>query len=245
MENKNEEETLIMEFNYKNIVEEYFLDTGDISLYQKVSPNEKELIYEKIPLSINVYTLNDVFIHSGYEDNNSSTLTHFSKSNFIKYSNKIGNPNINNPFTFELSKLKSGYLINQYATIYKMSDKDKYSMEHRHIIDRYRKVFNRYSCSSMLLPSHQIINDSLELIHKYVITGNLDLDKLQILTYELQFFCESCPDSFHSLFDFISNPSATDLRVLCDTLERNLHNIDNLLDIYLEDELSSSKEGER
>lgn len=240
MENENKNEILVMQFNYKNIVEEYFLDNGDISLYQKVSPNEQELIYTKTSESINIYTPNDVFVNSG-----SNILTHFKTSDFIKFSDKLGNPNINNPFTFELSKLKSGYLINQYATIYKMSDRDKYSMEHRHIIDRYGKVFNRYSCSSMLLPSHQIINNSLELIHKYVITGNLDLDNLKTFTYALQFFCESCPDSFHSLFNFISNPGATDIRTLCDTLGRNLHNIDNLLDIYLEEELNSSKEGER
>ena len=61
----------------------------------------------------------------------------------------------------------------------------------------------------------------------------------------MQNFKDVCPSSISLISSFIKNPTTTDLHQLCDSLEKNLINIDNLISLYLEDELSFKSEVER
>ena len=62
---------------------------------------------------------------------------------------------------------------------------------------------------------------------------------------ELQNFKDVCPKSTSTLNSFLKDPVQTDLHQVCDILEKNLNNIDKLIQIYLENELNIQKEGEK
>ena len=74
-------------------------------------------------------------------------------------------------------------------------------------------------------------------INSYIATGNLNKDCILKEYIDLQNFQDLCYDSIAILAPFVNAPSSVDLRCLTENLQKNLNNISNLLDIYLEDEL--------
>ena len=69
--------------------------------------------------------------------------------------------------------------------------------------------------------------------------GKFNKDYILKEYINLQNFQELCYDSIAILAPFVNDPSSTDLRCLTENLQKNLNNISNLLDIYLEDELKN------
>ena len=67
--------------------------------------------------------------------------------------------------------------------------------------------------------------------------GKFNKDYILKEYINLQNFQDLCYDSITILAPFVNNPSNVDLRYLTENLQKNLNNISNLLDMYLENEL--------
>ncbi len=67
--------------------------------------------------------------------------------------------------------------------------------------------------------------------------GKFNKDYILKEYVDLQNFQDLCYDSITRLAPFVNSPSNVDLRYLIENLQKNLNNISNLLDMYLENEL--------
>ncbi len=103
--------------------------------------------------------------------------------------------------------------------------------------EAFKKLYTRYSIATKYIPASNILNNLLSEINQYIATGNFNKDCIFKEYINLQNFQELCYDSISTLAPFVNDPSSVDLRSLTEKLQRNLNNISNLLDIYLENEL--------
>lgn len=109
-------------------------------------------------------------------------------------------------------------------------------------LDILKKSFARYSIATKYIPANIIIDEILEIIHKYIATQQMDKDLLLERFVELQNFQDLCYDSISNISQFITEPENVDYRNLCNTLEKNSNNISNLIDLYLSDELKETEQ---
>lgn len=247
---KAENEQIINIFEYENILQEYDLETGDSSLYLKQPDGDYELLFSSQKNRNEIqYVLcanDDVYI-SSYEITNQipSSLLYLKKEDFIFYFNKLFEENKNSISKkikdFGLQK----FLFTNSTELFfngKNFIEDSYS---HYLYEQYNKFFAQYTSATNLLPTYVIIDDILTDIHTYIVTKELDTNKLSQHIVELQSFKDFCPNSIELCKNFIKDPKGTDLRFLCSSLEKNQKNIENILSIHLEDKLKDDTKGER
>lgn len=130
---------------------------------------------------------------------------------------------------------------------------DKYSYKHLNpiVIDNkfinteqnkslsndFRKTYMRYNMATNLIPAQYILKQILEIIHHYIATKKLNETELLTHYIHMQNFAQMCSGAIQKLANFVYNPSSVDLRGLCDFLQDRINNMENLIDMYLSDEL--------
>lgn len=247
---ENNNENFIDIFEYENISMEYSFKTGQTALYLKNSDYQYELLYESVInngiQTCSLYSKDSVYILSNYNHNNGciGSLDYIPKNIFIKFMNTFGKDH-KNVFSRKISDLLSiPYMAKHFVRL--ISDNDYYNnSSNQYLFDNYRKIFIKYTSATILIPVYNILNEFIADVHNYIITRKFNSSIFERRLSELQNFKEVCPSSISLISSFIKNPTTTDLHQLCDSLERNLKNIDNLIGLYLEDELSFKNEGER
>lgn len=247
--NEDNNDDFIDIFDYDNLCMEYSFKTGNAALYIKNSDYQYELLYES---NINdgiqnssLYSKDSVYILTNYNPNTGTIggLDYIPKNVFINFMNTFGKE-YKNIFSKKISELLSiPYMVKHFVKM--VSDNNYYNnSSNQYIFDNYRRLFVKYTSATILIPVYNILSDFIEDIYKYIATGKFDNSIFEKRFFELQNFKDFCPDSTSIISSFIKNPKVTDLHQLCNSLEKNLNNIDNLINLYLEDELSLQKEGE-
>lgn len=247
---ENNNENFIDIFEYENISMEYSFKTGQTALYLKNSDYQYELLYESVInngiQTCSLYSKDSVYILSNYNHNNGciGSLDYIPKNIFIKFMNTFGKDH-KNVFSRKISDLLSiPYMAKHFVRL--ISDNDYYNnSSNQYLFDNYRKIFIKYTSATILIPVYNILDNFISDVHNYIVTRKFDSSIFKRRLLELQNFKEVCPSSISLISSFIKNPTTTDLHQLCDSLEKNLINIDNLISLYLEDELSFKSEGER
>lgn len=247
---ENNNENFIDIFEYENISMEYSFKTGQTALYLKNSDYQYELLYESVInngiQTCSLYSKDSVYILTNYNHNNGciGSLDYIPKNIFIKFMNTFGKDH-KNVFSRKISDLLSiPYMAKHFVRL--ISDNDYYNnSSNQYLFDNYRKIFIKYTSATMLIPVSNILDNFISDVHNYIITREFDSSIFKRRLLELQSFKDICPSSISLISSFIKNPTTTDLHQLCDSLEKNLINIDNLISLYLEDELSFKSEGER
>ena len=247
---KNDDISYIDVFNYKNIAVEYDFETGSSALYLQKNENEYELLYDK-SIKDNVenscfYSKDSAYILTAYGNNqeNIRTLDYFEKKDFMTFLEKYCNEPTN----------KFGKILSTFSYIPFMLKRSQRMIENNKRFDRfikpeifkeYKKLYIKYTVSTKLIPAYCILNSFITNIHNYIATKKLTTLRFDKNMIELQNFKDVCPKSTSTLNSFLKDPVQTDLHQVCDILEKNLNNIDKLIQIYLENELNIQKEGEK
>lgn len=247
---ENNNENFIDIFEYENISMEYSFKTGQTALYLKNSDYQYELLYESVInngiQTCSLYSKDSVYILTNYNHNTGTiySLDYIPKDIFIKFINKFDKDYKNVFFKKASDMLAVPYMLKHFTKL--INDNDYYNnSSNKHLFDNYRKIFVKYTSATILIPVYNILNEFIADVHNYIITRKFNSSIFERRLSELQNFKEVCPSSISLISSFIKNPTTTDLHQLCDSLERNLKNIDNLIGLYLEDELSFKNEGER
>lgn len=240
-EDTNNNENFVDMFSYDNIVQEYDFNTGATALYLKISENHYEILYENIDTdnisNVFFYSKEDTFITTYNSDTSSIVaVDYMPTSDFVTYFNK---------FSYEpkftcISKLKD---YSSKAFMQKYSDRliqnnISYTDEDTNmLLDKYKRIFIKYTVAAQLIPVSNILEACISNIHQFIANNRLDCSDLEKSISQLEYFKKICPNSISALSSFLDNPNNIDLRNLCATLETNLQNVDNLINMYLEDEL--------
>lgn len=243
------DENFIDIFEYENLSMEYSFKTGETALYIKNSNHQYELLYETTIRDgiqeSSFYSRDSVYVLTNYNHNTGiiGGLDYIPKNIFINFMNTFGKE-YKNTFSKKISELLSiPYMAKHFVKM--ISDNNYYNTSsNQYIFDNYRKIFVKYTLVTVLIPVSNILEDFIADVHNYIATGKFDNSIFERRLFELQNFKDCCPNSISIVSSFIKNPKNTDLHQLCDSLVKNLNNIDNLINLYLEDELSFQKEGE-
>lgn len=250
-QNSGSDKVTIDTFFYDNLYVEYTFETGEIDLYMKRPDELFELLYHSDVAQNfrirNFYSKNSAFVLKTDCDNDKKVyyLDYYTRTNFVKF--------INSTTKFEESKNK--FIQKSLPLIYnigiashssRLIENSKYFKKNLDdgILKEYKHLFVKYSCVAAYIPISCILESTIGDINNYIATGNLDLDTLKRRLHELECFREVCPNSCSLISNFINDPYNTDLRELCDDLRKNITNIENLMNIYMEDELNIQNRGE-
>lgn len=246
----NPDEHYIDVFSYENLAIEYDFKSGQSTLYLQKSDKEYEILYESSNAddieNSYFYSKDNAYILTNFNNKtgNIERLDCISKTAFIQSINEFSR-DFHNGFINSINKIIATSHISKYFTTLIINNKYCENIYNKNLFKEYRKLFVKYKSAATLIPVSNILDEVISNIYQYISTGNLDSEKLNKNFLELQNFKDVCKNSISLLSSFISNPKSTNLRNLCGSLEKNLHNIDNLINLYLEDELNlQSKENE-
>ena len=235
----NEDEQTYL-YEHYGILQEYCYTNGNTNLYNKFGNDKLALLYERSQdknktTNVLIYNCNMCYIStlkSDYFDIISYTdakdfmfienvLSITSKLPIVR---RVGNSLCNK---YSSNHLNSILVNGQFIS----------TSKNKLLADDFRKTYMRYNMATNLIPAQCTIKEILKIIHKYIVTGKLDETNLLTNYIHLQNFAQMCSGTITQLADFISNPSCIDLRNLCDFLNKKIHNIENLINMYLSNEL--------
>lgn len=245
----NEDVPIIDVFDYENMTVEYNFKTGSSSLYLQKNENEYELLYYttiKNNTEISQFYNKDSVYLLKYNHNtgNIYSLDYWKKKDFITFLENF-DTEPNNQF----KKLTSSFSYIPFMVTHSkriIEDNKRFYKEPKiKLFNDYKKLFIKYSASAQLIPASYILELIIGDIHNYIATKKLEKDVFKKRLSDLQSLKDVCPSSTSALNSFLENPAQTNLHQICDLLEKNLKNIDTLINIYLEEELDIQKEGEK
>lgn len=237
------EEEYIDVFSYENLTLEYDFESKRSTLYLQINEDKYELLYEtSIKNNIensSFYSKNNVYILTDYnhETGKIGKLDCIRKTSFIKSINDFSK-DFHNRFFNSANELISGFNILKQSNTLINNDHYNENNNNKNLFKEYRTLFVKYKSATILIPVSNILDEIISKIHEFIATGKLDNELINKRFLELQNFKEFCSNSISLLSSFVDNPNSTDLRNLCDGLEKNSRNIDNLMHLYLEDELN-------
>lgn len=239
-------------FTYDNLCQEYNFKTGEVALYKQRPDELYELLYhsdigEDFRVT-NFYSKNSAFVLKTDISNDKQIyfLDYYPRENFVNFMNSI--LKYENTKNFLLKKLypfmcnygitsNSSRLIENSVLL-----TDTYN---NYALKEYKNLFIKYSCTTAYIPISSILENTIDDINNYIASGNLDLNTLKRRLFELESFKQVCPTSYTLISNFITNPNDTDLRRLSLNLQKNMNNIDNLIHLYMKDELNIQNRGEK
>lgn len=229
-------------FGYENLALEYNFKTGQTALYLQKSESNYEILYESHTIngieSASFYSEDTVYMLTGYNHNTGdiSNLNCVPKKDFIKSANRF-NPNSNRKIVNSIKTFGLTTSILMHTTNLIVDNTHIKSETNKKYFKEYRKLFVKYCSATALIPISNILEETISNLNEFIATRKLDISKFKKICSELENFKEVCGSSISLLSSFINNPYTTDLRNLSDSLSKNLHNVDNLINLYLEDEL--------
>ncbi len=227
-----------------NIIQEYCFSDGYTALYRKVGDDKLAILYVSEPsedlTTISIYTpttlyqgiqINDDFEHLVYMHRYDLVL-----SAIISNSTKgiPGCKNFSNYLSEKYMKNHLNYLVYNYQSVT--------TGENQSYLKEFKNNYIRYTMASKLIPAQYTIKSILGIVNNYIATGKINMDELLTEYIHLQNFQEICSETIQNLSSFVYTPSNTDLRKLCDFLNHKINNIENLINMYLSNELERDNE---
>ena len=106
------------------------------------------------------------------------------------------------------------------------------------LFNNFKSSYIQYNLGSRYIVASSLIDEILEIINNYIVSGKLDKENLYQNYSNLLIFKDMCNSSISVLTPLIRDPENADLRTISDTLSRNSKNISNLIDLYLENDLN-------
>ena len=236
-------------FTYKNLCLEYCFETHESAFYLQRSDKLYELLYnssvdENGNESSYFYSKDDVFLLQNYDSKNNfiGNLSYISKSNFLYAINKfekLYKKNLKNIFLNALLDIR---LISTAKCLIKNNERFSCYENERDYFQDYRTLYVKYKSAETLIPVSNILTSLISNLNNYMSKGNIDMAEITRRVSELQNFKKYCPTTVSLMSSFMENPESTDLKLLCSKLGTNLQNTENLLELYLKDELSLDNE---
>ena len=216
----------------EKIIQEYDFGTGETALYRDNEDGTLSLLFTNFTHEngndvATIFTNTGVFYIIFDEKKSIDTITYIDGQKY----NTIMKNNYSQAVVDSLIYRNVKYLVLDKQLCYVQNFDVMSSLE------SLKKSFVRYSMASKYIPANIIIDEILEIIHKYIATQQINKDLLLERFIELQNFQDLCYESISTISQFITNPQNIDYRNLCNALEKKSNNISNLIDLYLSDEL--------
>lgn len=226
------------------VIEYYDQESGYTALYRDVSNNTLEVLYEsqyypqeETEVSY-IYQPNGMYTISHNLEGSITAIAYISKEKFIAL-DKISSKFLSNiPIIKRFQNFGSDIFMNKHVkTIMAEGQLTSSSPEITKHYNAARRLDNRYNLVSQYIIACRIIANISEKVNHYIATRQLDKNELLRDYMQLSNFAKISSGTIEDLSGFIVDPKKTDLRKLCDTLDKRSKNLSYFIDFYLEEEL--------
>lgn len=238
-EHYNENECVFSHSN-DSIIQLYDFTNGNTELYRDLGNNELALLYtseaiSKDDVSITIFNF-DKFYTALSTENRIKNVYLMDKQEFLFINNLP-------PLLFKIPGLK--YINNYLAGLHSNKNMDVLmyegkitaSQNKRIFLNEFKQLYMRYKMASILIPAQSIIKQILKDINQYIASGKLNQKDLLTNYIQLLNFQEYCPGCIQTISPIINDLNSADLRNICDYLTTKIGNMENLINMYLSDEL--------
>lgn len=236
-----EEDDKVYSHMNDQIIQSYCFSTGNTSLYRKVENNQLALLYDKISLndtnSTAIYIYTPSMLYASKQKNGSFTdISSMDRKNFLFVAN-IFTPLSQVPGVKYINDILSIRYSAKHQNPVVSNSKLVDTKENRFFAKDFKETYMRYSMASNMIPAQCVLKNILKIVNQYIASRELDKNELLTNYINLQNFQEMCSGTSADISSFINEPSNIDLRSLCDSLRTKITNMDNLINMYLSDEL--------
>lgn len=192
--------------NYELEISFYNTTNGVEELSTLLDIVNKKLVYGKGFFSDASYTIEDVYTPQG-----NFRITKSPNEELLKYKS---------------SSLSSSYITLEFNNVCLSNNLS--------LLQEGKNLFIKYQTIARVIPYVQLekhLSTALSIIHQYIATGKLNINKLQNLINKLQnTYYEFAPRSLALLLNFIQNPKSCDIANLCDNITKSINNIHKIIE---------------
>lgn len=228
-----------------NIIQLYDFSNNSTALFRKTQNNDFALLYntyinpiDKSRHCINICTP-QTYYSGDLNSNNFTNISSMHKKSFLFLVNTFGNvadiPGIGNI----ANKISSKYTLNHLNYI--VFDGKFINTKENHTLEKeFRSTYMRYKMATTLIPAQYAIKQILRILIQSLATGKFDENAFYTNYLHLKNFEELCSDTLQEIHKFSSNSKVENYADLCDYLRNKITNMDNLINMYLSDELEKN-----
>ncbi len=226
-----------------NIMQLYNFSNNSTALFRKIENGNFALLYETYIDSedenschIDIYTP-QIYYNGLLKSNDFKTISSMDKKDFLFLTNTFGNV-ANIPGIGHIAnKMSSKYVLNHLNLI--VSNGEFINTKGNHTIENeFRSTYMRYKMATILIPAQHTIKEILRIITHHIATGKFDKSGFTINYLHLKHFKEIGSKTLQDISKFTIDQNYENL---CDSLRNKITNMDNLINMYLNDELEKDK----
>lgn len=227
-------------YAYREIIQEYYFSNGNTFLYREFGEDKLALLYEREQhdsenTAISIYNSDTIF--TGILRSNEFTTIAYINANDFLFVDNVNHITSRIPMIKHITNNITDRYIQNHLTPLVVDNQFINTAQNKLLADNFRKTYMRYNMATNLIPAQRTLKNILQLVNRYIATGELNKTNLLTEYIHLQNFAEMCSGTTQKLADFVYNESSVDLRELCDFLQNRIVNIDKLINMYLSDEL--------
>lgn len=238
-EHYNENECVFSHSN-DSIIQLYDFTNGNTELYRDLGNNELALLYtseaiSKDDVSITIFN-SDKFYTALSTENRIKNVYSMDKQEFL-FINNLPLLLFKIPGLKYINNYLAGLHSNKNMDVLMYEGKITASQNKRIFLNEFKQLYMRYKMASILIPAQSIIKQILKDINQYIASGKLNQKDLLTNYIQLLNFQEYCPGCIQTISPIINDLNSADLRNICDYLTTKIGNMENLINMYLSDEL--------
>lgn len=226
-----------------NIMQLYDFSNNSTALFRKIENGNFTLLYQTYINSedenlchIDIYTP-QIYYNGLLKSNDFTTISSMDKKDFLFLTNTFGNV-ANIPGIGHIAnKMSSKYVLNHLNLI--VSNGEFINTKGNHALENeFRSTYMRYKMATSLIPAQHAIKEILRITTHHIATGKFDKNGFTINYLHLKHFEEICSKTLQDISKFTIDQNYANL---CDSLRNKITNMDNLINMYLNDELEKDK----
>lgn len=231
----------ILSHQNDKIIQEYSLSDEYTNLYRKIDDNKFALlyqseIYKNENLHISIFNENNCFF-AEYESNELKNLLSMNPDDFI-FNQNMHNSIPNIPIIKHVGNIITNLISNRYLNPIIIGGKFIDTNQNQSLLRYFKETQKRYFMATNIIPAQCILKEIIKDINQYIASGKFDEENILTNYIYLQNFQGICSGTISDLSLFVNDPSSIDdFRYLCDSLNTKVSNMENLINMYLSDEL--------
>ncbi|MBQ3421976.1 MAG: hypothetical protein IJH34_09970 [Romboutsia sp.] len=110
------------------------------------------------------------------------------------------------------------------------------------IAKKFKAAYTKYTMAENAIPTQVLLHEILSKAQNFIATKKIDMKELLRNFTHLHNFQDFCKSSIECVSPFVNDPSSVDLRQFISDLASKMKNIDNIIGMYLEEELKDDKD---
>lgn len=224
-------------FDNEKIIEEYCYGDGSCNLYRSIDDNNLAILYEEeYAKDVNANVISIYTPEYAY--------TAIKENGFFKNVSVIDQKDFKALANVVRSEFLSNIFARKHAKFLMYDFSPCTGSKNNVLLEDFKKRYIKYKATSSFIPVKSIVDDMKILASTYISTQNMNEKELFDKYQKLFNFQEFCPSTIEALAPMIDSPSTADYNAIFKKVNKNMRNVDKLIDMYLSEELEDETQNQ-